>query len=53
MTQKRYYYIAKYTIKDIAQAIDKSDRTVRRAINDGKFNPDDLMSLVDYIKNAS
>lgn len=49
MPKKRQCYIAKYTINDIADAIKRSNRTVRRAINDNKFNPDDVLSLVDYI----
>ena len=46
---ERKYYIAKYTIRDIASAISRSPRTVRRAVNDKKFNPEDINSLVDYI----
>lgn len=50
MAKKRQYCIAKYTINDIADAIKRSNRTVRRAINDNKFNPDDLLSVCQYVQ---
>lgn len=49
MAKTRQYYVAKYTKHDIASAINRSTRTVTRAINAGDLNPDDIISLVWYI----